>query len=95
VDPQVPHLQLVNALVTRLVPSLVVWDWFARTARTNSPPQSEHSRFCIALVKKWVAQLQLPRLYDYGTDIRKELVNIDRRLRAAPISLKTAECTRS
>ena len=54
--PQVPHLQLVNALVTRLGPSLVVWGWLARTARTNSPPHCEHSRFCIALVRKRVAQ---------------------------------------
>ncbi len=51
-----PHLQLVNALATRFGPSLLVWDWFGRTARTSSPPHSEHSRFCIALVKEEVAR---------------------------------------
>src|SRR5208337_308805 len=59
-QPHVPHLQLVNALVSRLGPSLLVWGWFARTARTNSPPHSEHSRFCISLVKEWVARPQRP-----------------------------------
>src|SRR5260370_38503417 len=38
--PHVPHLQLVNALVTRLGPSLLVWGCFARPARTTSPPHS-------------------------------------------------------
>jgi len=47
-QPQVLHLQLVNALLTRLGPSVLVWGWFTRTARTNSPPHSEHSRFCIS-----------------------------------------------
>ena len=47
-QPQVLHLQLVNALLTRLGPSVFVWGWFTRTARTSSPPHSEHSRFCIA-----------------------------------------------
>jgi hypothetical protein len=50
-QPHVPHLQLVKALVSRLGPSLFVCGWFARTARTNSPPHCEHSRFAIALVK--------------------------------------------
>jgi len=52
VEPQVPHRQLVIALVSTLGPSLVGRSWFARTAKTNSPPQSEHSRFCIALAQK-------------------------------------------
>jgi hypothetical protein len=46
-EPQVPHLQFVNELATALDPSWVVGVWFPRIARTNSPPQSEHFRFCI------------------------------------------------
>jgi hypothetical protein len=87
----VPHLQLVNALVNRLDPSLLVWGWFARTARTNSPPHSEHSRFCIALVKEWVAQsaASCDLASYYGTDTQKQLVKIDRPgFPAAPASMK-------
>ena len=74
-DPQVPHLQLVNELVARLGPPGIVWSWFARTARTNSPPQSEHLRFCITPVK--TPYLLLLCIY-YVTDIESKPVNIDR-----------------
>jgi len=79
-QPHVPHLQLVNALVTRLGPSLLVWGWFARTARTNSPPHFEHSRFCIALVKEWVAQPQRPcgLLSSLSHRYPEKMVEIDR-----------------
>jgi len=80
-EPQVPHLQLVNALAGRLGPSLLVWGWFGRTAKTNSPPHSEHSRFCIApmrLVRNgsptWGVLYSSPY---YGTDRGKQAVNID------------------
>src|SRR5438876_420708 len=56
-QPHVPHLQLVSALVSRLGPSLFACGWFARTARTNSPPHCEHSRFAIAPSNDLLLQL--------------------------------------
>jgi hypothetical protein len=42
--PQVLHRQLVEAALNAF-DSLFDWDWLERTARTSSPPQSEHWRF--------------------------------------------------
>ncbi len=55
-EPQVPHLQLVNALVTGLGPLFVLCGWL-RIARTSSPPQSEHRRFCITPIKRSISPL--------------------------------------
>lgn len=46
-EPQVPHRQLVKELAAEPGASWAEGSWFPRTARTNSPPQSEHFRFCI------------------------------------------------